>query len=971
VWLFRKPWHRATLILIFASAAIAWLRWESTRDPKISFLPGDRRGDWIIFPAALDAKTHRIASLDTFFRHEFALNSQPRAARLYVRGAKRVELKINGHSVDVGATRNWKDVSAVDVLGLLRTGVNLIEARVFNDSAPPSLWFSLRTDQLILKSDETWEASFTGSAWRRVALASTARVPGAGNGMAGGETTLRAAAAIWPIWLGFAAITLAICTVGSLWAGRLETTSSVRWRKLFQHRETAVLLIIASLWLVLFWNNGALLPYHTGFDSRFHINYIKYVCERRALPLPTEGFEMFQPPLYYVLAAGALLLSGLSVADSSAVLVLRSLGALFGIVHFTLVSRTVRLFFPQRISLQFVGLILAAFLPMQLYLSHFVTNETLAAALVTASVYLSLRLLRTEDPPISKYVWLGLTIGAAMLAKTTSLLLVPPLLLALFANLAIRRPPITIWVRNAGVMLAACFAVCGWHYVRIWRGVGTPFRGNWEVAAGFSWWQDAGYHTANDYIRFGRSLVSPLFSSFSGFADGIYSTLFGDALCGGASALDYRPPWNYSLIVAGYLLALVPTILMLTGAAVAACRFVRKPSSECFLLLGLGATVALAMIFMTLKVPFYTQAKAFYGLSALVPLCFFGAVGWDVLIRGRKLLQLVLGTILAMWAMSSFASVWIRQSVFQREYAGLRLASERQIDAAISEAAKAVNSDPSDASARKVLASILNDSGRPNEALPEAERAVELNSMNSDCHLQLGMVLAKQGHIEAAVNEARRALELGPENSGAYNLLLGCLVSSSRNDEIIDVARDALVVSPFNAQLHYTLALAKAKNGDFAGATNQFGYALLLQPEWEAPHTALRFALSSLSGDPDGSTHLKEAVASIPDSPVALNDFAWLLATHPDAALRNGPEAVRLAEHGCAITERKDVTLLMTLSAAYAEIGRFPDAVRVAEQARSLALSSGGAEAPALSQNLLDAFRVSRPYREDPIYKYK
>jgi hypothetical protein len=63
-----------------------------------------------------------------------------------------------------------------------------------------------------------------------------------------------------------------------------------------------------------------------------------------------------------------------------------------------------RLFFPSRIDLQLIGLALAAFLPMQLYLGHYVTNETLAATLVTASLYFGLRLLRTENPPVSQYV---------------------------------------------------------------------------------------------------------------------------------------------------------------------------------------------------------------------------------------------------------------------------------------------------------------------------------------------------------------------------------------------------------------------------------------------------------------------------------------------------------------------------------------------------------------------------------------
>jgi hypothetical protein len=157
--------------------------------------------------------------------------------------------------------------------------------------------------------------------------------------------------------------------------------------------------------------------------------------------------------------------------------------------------------------------------------------------------------------------------------------------------------------------------VCGWHYARIWLRFGTPLLGNWDVVS--AWWQDAGYHTMADYLRFGHSLVNPLVSGFAGFADGIYSTLWGDGLCGGLSSLIVA--WNQQPMAAGYLWALIPTTLVLAGAGVAILQFIRKPSSELLLLIGFCAVIVLGLVFMTLKVPSYAQAKAFYGLSILTP----------------------------------------------------------------------------------------------------------------------------------------------------------------------------------------------------------------------------------------------------------------------------------------------------------------------------------------------------------------
>jgi hypothetical protein len=323
--------------------------------------------------------------LDTIFREQFELGSQPRAARLEMRAGKRAELKINGVSVQIAAGGGWKDVVSMDVTAFLRTGTNNVEVRVFNDNAPAALWLTLTADRFTLRSDGTWEASCADSAWRSAALAATPRFPGPGNPVAGGEETFRALGVIWPLWLMFAAIAVAICA-GSRWIGR--------WLKpaagggLSRRQSTILLLVIGSLWALLIWNNAGLMPFLQGFDSQHHLDYVKYVQERRALPLPTEGFEMFQPPLYYVVSAVALSLGGLSVDTQSGILALRFLTLLFGLLQFALVFLSVRLCFPGRTAAQLVGLVLAAFLPMQLYLSHYVTNETLAATLATASVSL-------------------------------------------------------------------------------------------------------------------------------------------------------------------------------------------------------------------------------------------------------------------------------------------------------------------------------------------------------------------------------------------------------------------------------------------------------------------------------------------------------------------------------------------------------------------------------------------------------
>lgn len=955
------------MILTLAGIAMSIFAWMCLRDPAINFLarhqsePDRHRAEWIVFPTAVDAVLHRLVSLDTTLRREFAQNNRPRTARVWIRAAKRVDLKINGATVQLSPSRNWKDISNADVVDLLRTGQNVIEARVFNHTAPSALWLVLNTDELTLTTDNTWQASIAGSAWRAAAVTSTPKTPGAGNPIAGGEQTFSALKKIWPIWTGFLAIALVVCAVAiRVWRVYSQGPTG-RWLQL------SALLLVTSLWLILFWNNARLLPYHIGFDSPDHLAYVKYVQEHRALPLPTEGYEMYQPPLYYAIAAAALSVCGSSIDTHLSVFVLRLLNAIFGIAQFILVHLSLRLLFPTRIALQWIGLLVAAFLPMHLYLSHYVTNEMLVATLITAALYFGLRLLGSENPSMWQSVWVGLFMGAAMLTKATGILLLPILVMAIATKpFGVQRVPIGISLRNIGVMLAICFAVCGWHYMRIWLRFGIPLLGNWDVASGFAWWQEPGYHMAGDYFRFGRSLISPLFAGLAGFADGIYSTLWGDGLCGGVAGLDYRNPWNYQLMTAGYLLALFPTMIITCGVVVAVGRFVRKSSAEVVMMIGLATALLLGLVFMTLKVASYAQIKAFYELSILTPLCFFAALGWETLTRGRKLLQLVFGTIILLWAINSFASVWIVRSVPQRLCLARGLRAEAKVDMAESEATKAVQSDPTDSKARQFHALVLNDLDRNEEALKEAERAVELSPTDSATHLQLAMC-AKQTEIERAISESRRAIELGPENSAAYKFLMGCLLQSHLNKEAIDLGRDWLTVSPFAADVHYALALAEAETSQLIEAASQFGYVMMLRPEFLDAHAKLRQVLLSLADRPNGLTQLREVSSAAPDSPRMLDELAWLFATHPDSNVRDGPEAVRLSERACMLTERRIPALLDTLAAADAEIGNFSTAISTAEEARKLAQTSGDVDAVALSERLLSSLRQNLPYREEPV----
>ena len=110
--------------------------------------------------------------------------------------------------------------------------------------------------------------------------------------------------------------------------------------------------------------------------------------------------------------------------------------------------------------------------------------------------------------------------------------------------------------------------------------------------------------------------------------------------------------------------------------------------------------------------------------------------------------------------------------------------------------------------------------------------------------------------------------------------------------------------------------------------------------------------------------HYREALKLKPGALMTLNNLAWVLATHPEADLRNGAEAVQLAEQACEHTSYKQTVFVGTLAAAYAEAGQFEKAVETAQKACDLALSLGQTNLLTKNRQLLRQFKNREPYRE-------
>ncbi len=103
---------------------------------------------------------------------------------------------------------------------------------------------------------------------------------------------------------------------------------------------------------------------------------------------------------------------------------------------------------------------------------------------------------------------------------------------------------------------------------------------------------------------------------------------------------------------------------------------------------------------------------------------------------------------------------------------------------------------------------------------------------------------------------------------------------------------------------------------------------------------------------------------SRPDDVALLNDTAWVLATNPNASIRNGAEAVELAERAVQLSDGREPAVLGTLAAAYAETGRFPEAVQTARKALDLARQQNNQSLAESNRAKIPLYEAGTPFRD-------
>jgi tetratricopeptide (TPR) repeat protein len=234
---------------------------------------------------------------------------------------------------------------------------------------------------------------------------------------------------------------------------------------------------------------------------------------------------------------------------------------------------------------------------------------------------------------------------------------------------------------------------------------------------------------------------------------------------------------------------------------------------------------------------------------------------------------------------------------------------------------------------------------------------------NHRARTNLGIALATGGRLDEAIEQFEASLGIEPDAARTTYNLANALAAHGRLDEAIGRYRTVLAAEPDSAEAHHNVGIALGKQGDLVGATRHLQEAVRLKPRDAEARYNLGKALA-LGGRPtEALDHLRRAAQFQPGWAAPARDAAWILATWPAPDIRDGAEAITLAQRAAALTGHGDSRTLDTLAAAYAESGRFDDAAGTAQQALALAEAVRDDDLAKGIRARLALYRRQTPYR--------
>lgn len=242
--------------------------------------------------------------------------------------------------------------------------------------------------------------------------------------------------------------------------------------------------------------------------------------------------------------------------------------------------------------------------------------------------------------------------------------------------------------------------------------------------------------------------------------------------------------------------------------------------------------------------------------------------------------------------------------------------------------------------------------------------ALAVTQNNSVAHINLGVALEHQGRQAEALAHYQAALSIDASSTEAHNDTANCLAAMGNQNDAYYHYQESLRLDPENLLAHLNLGSLLVGQGKYTDAASHFTKAAAIDPRDPRPLYLTGKVCLLEKRDAEAVSSFRSALRLNGSDIQTMTWLARVLATDEDAAIRNGPEAVAVAQRAASLTDSKIPFILDTLAAACAETGRFADAVDVIQRAIGISTDTGDSEGASAMRERLELYQSHQPYRE-------
>jgi spermidine synthase len=259
---------------------------------------------------------------------------------------------------------------------------------------------------------------------------------------------------------------------------------------------------------------------------------------------------------------------------------------------------------------------------------------------------------------------------------------------------------------------------------------------------------------------------------------------------------------------------------------------------------------------------------------------------------------------------------------------------------------------------------------QPEKAMPHFEKALGLDPRLVDARLEVGRMYAGQQHHGEAIAVLTPFLNIEPDHLEGLTLLAEELLADKQNSEAVKVLERIVRLDPENLLMRTKLFQELTKAERHEAAAEAIRPAVERLPDNAELIGLFAQELLLAKRDAEAARQYRRALELKPDLSAEstnllwANNYAWVLATSPDATVRNGQEALRWATRACQATNYKKMELIDALAAAYAELGQFDEAVKYARLVSDYAETAGQPEMAEAAKARVKLYESHQPYRE-------